>query len=247
MCPELLTEVIIHLQCWYKGTHLLCHLLHMNNAWSLVTEHQLYHSIFVAHQTHTRLLANTLSHNARLALLVFSLTLVACGYGLEETKDHISILHQCMNIRHMHIFGYNALEIENYHATLCLKSLISFFVSCILDSPIYAGFCNMPELLNMMSSWPKLEKLEIHCNALDLSDGFNRSMPSDPVAGLCPHLCNIQFIVGNKVHGADVLALLAIQCTKHLSNTSIRQFRKKFIALLTSDHFRCKLGKRGCV
>jgi hypothetical protein len=68
----------------------------------------------------------------------------------------------------------------------------------------------MPELLDMMSSWPKLEKLEIHCNALDSSDRFNRSMPSDLVAGLCPHLHDIQFMVGNKVHGADVLALSAV-------------------------------------
>lgn len=196
LCPELLTEVLTHVLVPddpfdRRGTSVIVPLLRVNKSWLSIAERQLYRSISLSDPMTAHLLSHTLAQSVRLASLVSRLHLGTPHHIRDETRDHITILRQCVNVRHVKISGYNGYELESYRSALRLKSLISFAVSRYgLADWEGDGFCTISELLDILSCWPKLEKVLLYSDALAPSGGFEDKLYK---LKACPYLKDVDF------------------------------------------------------
>lgn len=126
-----------------------------------------------------KLLRRTLSRNPHLAQMVRTLRVGTTDHKRhKEAQDHIVILKQCANVKHVEILGYNQEEVENYHHALENKRLISIKVSSSGPSlphlnqryrPFAGAFCGVDDLLRMMAEWPDLEILHFENTAISES------------------------------------------------------------------------------
>ncbi|KAH8112463.1 hypothetical protein DFH11DRAFT_493902 [Phellopilus nigrolimitatus] len=189
--------------------------------WKNVAEPQLYREITIggtyvisrnSGDIVAPLLARTLSENEKLAKLVNSLFLGTVQHLEVESIAHAQILAASANVAHVVIYGYsNGTQGKIRAALASLKELRSLEVSRIglVGGSSTRALCVVPELLQLMSKWPRLEKVDMHHGALDdsLSLSDDESLRTISTPGCCPRLHD--FICKTTVFSAYQLRLLA--------------------------------------
>ncbi|KAJ6550846.1 hypothetical protein DFH09DRAFT_1366607 [Mycena vulgaris] len=162
-------------------------LLRVNKHWHAIGQRRLYTAISLKGQWVSRPLRKTLETNKALAGLVTELVMDTelSSQDPKETLDHMRIVAACPNLQHLTVLGYASVDIDKYREAIASRSSL-----VTLNASEGSGMFTFPQLLEMMSGWPKLEKLILK-DALLPSDAPSSSTTS---GNPCPHLKMVKII-----------------------------------------------------
>ncbi|KAJ7127942.1 hypothetical protein C8R44DRAFT_101111 [Mycena epipterygia] len=151
-------------------------LLRVNKHWHAIGRRRLYAAISLKGQWVSRPLRKTLENNKALAELVTELVMDTelSSQDPKETLDHIRIVAACPNLQHLTVLGYASTDVGKYREAIASRSSL-----VTLNASEGAGMFTFPQLLEMMSGWPKLEKLILK-NTLLPSDTPPSPIPGKP-------------------------------------------------------------------
>ncbi|CAK5277932.1 unnamed protein product [Mycena citricolor] len=147
-------------------------LLRINKHWHTLAARRMYTSISVKGQWISRPLRKTLEANGALAALVTELVLDTelSAQDPHETRDHIRIVAACPNLQSLTVLGYAPNDVDSYRAAIGSRFSLE-----ALNISEGAGMFTPSQLLDMLSSWPKLEKLVLKDALLPASESGNAS------------------------------------------------------------------------
>jgi len=131
-------------------------LLRVNKHWNAVGRRRLYAAISLKGQWVARPLRKTLDKSPALAALVTELVMDTelSSQDPKETADHMRIVVACPNLQHLTVLGYASTDVEKYREAIASKAAL-----VTLNLSEGAGMFTFAQLLEMLSGWPKLEKL----------------------------------------------------------------------------------------
>lgn len=161
-------------------------LLRVNKHWNAIGRRRLYGAISLKGQWVSRPLRKTLEKNKALAELVTELVMDTelSSQDPKETADHMQIVAVCPNLQHLTVLGYASADVQKYRAAIASRaSLVT------LNLSEGSGMFTFVQLLEMLSGWPKLEKLILKDTLLP-SDAPLSSTPGTP----CSHLKMVKII-----------------------------------------------------
>ncbi|KAJ7214251.1 hypothetical protein B0H12DRAFT_367991 [Mycena haematopus] len=131
-------------------------LLRVNKHWNAVGRRRLYGAISLKGQWVGRPLRKTLDESPELAALVTELVMDTelSSQDPKETADHRRIVAVCPNLQHLTVLGYASSDVEKYRQAIASRAAL-----VTLNLSEGAGMFTFAQLLEMLSGWPKLEKL----------------------------------------------------------------------------------------
>ncbi|KAJ7687828.1 hypothetical protein B0H17DRAFT_678223 [Mycena rosella] len=161
-------------------------LLRVNKHWNVLGRQRLYEAISLKGQWISRPLRKTLESNKALAELVTELVMDTelSSQDPKETLDHIRIVAACPNLQHLTILGYASVEVDKYREAISSRANL-----VTLNASEGSGMFTFAQLLDMMSGWPKLQKLILKDTLLP-SD----SPPAASPGKSCTHLKMVKII-----------------------------------------------------
>ncbi|KAJ6506716.1 hypothetical protein C8R45DRAFT_970348 [Mycena sanguinolenta] len=157
-------------------------LLRVNKHWNAVGRRRLYAAISLKGQWIGRPLRKTLEKSPELAALVTELVMDTelSSQDPKETADHRRIVAACPNLQHLTVLGYASADVEKYRRAIASRAAL-----VTLNISEGEGMFTFAQLLEMLSGWPKLEKLI-------LKDVF---LPSDtPAPASSDSQCSLKMV-----------------------------------------------------